>query len=73
LNSTSNTCNACGSGAATCTSNTTALTCLAGYGLSGTSCVSCPSGASSCSSSTVATVCYTGFTLSNGACSCPSG
>lgn len=27
-----NTCVACGTGAATCASNTTALTCLAGYG-----------------------------------------
>lgn len=43
-----NTCNACGVGAKTCSSNTVAITCLPGYGLSSGSCVKCNVGASAC-------------------------
>jgi len=52
-------------GAATCSSNTTAITCLTGYGLSSSGvCVKCGTGASSCSvsgTSTTATACYASF------------
>jgi hypothetical protein len=43
-NSTNMTCDACGTGAKTCTSSTKALTCMDGYGLSGDSCVACGCG-----------------------------
>jgi len=72
-----NTCKACGTGAKTCSSNTTAITCLPGYGISSGSCVKCGDGASSCSvtgSSTTATACYTSFgNPVSGICVCPTG
>lgn len=67
-----NTCNACGTGAAECTSNVTATACLSNYGLSGSSCNKCGSGVADCPA-VGSMKCLPGFMMSGNACVCPTG